>query len=308
MKQRLRHHGFSLTEVLLAAGILVVGFLLICGTLPVGIHLTTKGTERSIGAVVADEAFAKVRLFGIQPVEDWPAPASAAQGMPVDPNVMHVDYWDITRKDKITNAKIIALDEFAYPSTDIRPDTKKYYWSAILRHCPDEFGVLPNAPDPLDADVYYVTVFVSRGPGAGVKYPVFDRSGRLPIQSPFPRPVLIKVDAYDPDQDPATPLPPMWDQIWPLTNPNDPDRPLDAITEDSILVDDRTGQIMRVLERRNRIGGQVNDPPVILRLDGMVFDTQIAQPRHVWVVPPAVGGGRYPGVAVYQRMVKFNQP
>ena len=66
MNRRPGHKGFSLTEVLLAAGILMIGFMMIAGTLPVGVKLTAMGTERTIGAVAADEAFAKVRLFGLR--------------------------------------------------------------------------------------------------------------------------------------------------------------------------------------------------------------------------------------------------
>ena len=65
MYGRCRHNGFSLTEVLLAAGILTVGFILIAGTLPVGVKLTAMGTQRTIGAVAADEAFAKIQLYGV---------------------------------------------------------------------------------------------------------------------------------------------------------------------------------------------------------------------------------------------------
>ena len=63
MNRRLKNNGFSLTEVLLAAGILVIGFMLIAGTLPVGIKLTAIGTERTIGAVAADEAEALAARF-----------------------------------------------------------------------------------------------------------------------------------------------------------------------------------------------------------------------------------------------------
>lgn len=62
-----RHNksGFSLTEVLLAMGTLVVGMIFVAGVFPMAIQLTTIATERSIAAVAADEAFAKVRLYGV---------------------------------------------------------------------------------------------------------------------------------------------------------------------------------------------------------------------------------------------------
>jgi Tfp pilus assembly protein PilV len=64
--------GFSLTEVLLAIGTLAVGMLFIAGVFPVGIHFTTIASERTIAAVVTDEAFAKIRLY--------------ATGNPIDAN------------------------------------------------------------------------------------------------------------------------------------------------------------------------------------------------------------------------------
>src|SRR3989304_725254 len=57
--------GFSLTEVLLAMGTLAVGMLFIAGVFPVSIHFTTVASERTIAAAVADEAFAKIKLYGI---------------------------------------------------------------------------------------------------------------------------------------------------------------------------------------------------------------------------------------------------
>ena len=64
-KLRNFNKGFSLTECLLAIGILAVGMLFIAGVFPVGIHFTTVATERTIAAVVADEAFAKIRLYAL---------------------------------------------------------------------------------------------------------------------------------------------------------------------------------------------------------------------------------------------------
>lgn len=302
MKRLHRHSGFSLTEVLLAAGILVIGFLLICATLPVGVHLTAKGTERNIGAVVAEEAFAKIQLFGVGDVNLWNTPQATAVG--VDPNTAHVDYqylWARRMSTDLQNFFFPGDNQFAYPSTPVWPDVHKYHWSALLRYNLDDLG----------DETFQVTVFISRTAGLGAAYPMFDnRIGLIPTRSPYPRPVPIPVEPYNPD--PANPLPPLWDQIRILTMPTDPAGMLRTVTDESVLLDDRTGRIMRVL-RRPAVTGNVNDPPIIL-LDGHVFDTDVdldGQPdtmRYVWVLPPAVGGGRYPGIAVYQRVLKFNKP
>ncbi len=90
--------GFSLTEVLIAVGLLAVGMLFIAGAFPVSIHFTTVATERTIAPIVADEAFAKIKLYGI--------------------SYINTAY----------NA------EFAYPSTPTSdPNSKQYWWSAIFR-------------------------------------------------------------------------------------------------------------------------------------------------------------------------------
>ena len=49
----------------MSAGILAIGFVLIAGAFPVGARLTGIATERSIAAVAADEAFAKIQLYGL---------------------------------------------------------------------------------------------------------------------------------------------------------------------------------------------------------------------------------------------------
>ena len=271
MNRRLKNKGFSLTEVLLAAGILVIGFTLIAGTLPVGIKLTAMGTERTIGAVAADEAFAKVQLFGLRnPTQANPWPA--------DPNIHCVDYVGISHQSFLTSNNI----EYNYPSTDIRPDVKKYHWAAMCKYNMVDYGL----------DTFQVTVFVSRDTGLNTKYPYGDYGGIFSLAD-YPRPVPVPVDAMGV-------LTGMVDTIQVLTTgPADPMGR--AITDESVLLDDRTGQIMRVL-KRNR------NNPTIITLEAALFEVDAAPPlvpRYVWVIPPAIGSGRYPGVGVYQRTISF---
>ena len=67
MLPRSLQKAFTLTEVLMAAGILAIGFMLIATIFPVGLKLTTMATERTVAGVVLDEAFAKIRIFGVDP-------------------------------------------------------------------------------------------------------------------------------------------------------------------------------------------------------------------------------------------------
>jgi len=148
MDNELRQKGFSLTEVLLAVGTLAIGMLFIAGTFLAGVHFTTIATERTIAAVTADEAFAKIKLYAI--------------GNPLDPN----DGIDLNRLNPSNLMYIndvlrvpIAFSEFAYPSTRTNPEEKQYYWSALCRRV---------APDPNRS--VQVTVFVCRKVGASTKY------------------------------------------------------------------------------------------------------------------------------------------
>jgi hypothetical protein len=61
------------------------------------------------------------------------------------------------------------------------------------------------------------------------------------------------------------------------------------------IADKRTGQLYRVLQRDA-------DAPNIIVLDGI---WQGGLSGSVWVVPPPLGGGRYPCIAIYQKVIRF---
>ena len=135
-----KKNGFSLIEVLLAVGTLAIGMIFIGGTFFTGIYFSTLATERTIAAVVTDEAFAKIRLYGI------------------DPNQSALTVDNLVLFENINSD--VDADEYAYPS--IKTSTEKqYYWSALCRR--------------VDSDennrLVQVTVFVSRKMGLRVTYP-----------------------------------------------------------------------------------------------------------------------------------------
>lgn len=274
MNRRLKNNGFSLTEVLLAAGILTVGFIMIAGVLPVGVKLTAMSTERTIGAVAADEALAKIKLLGISDVDQWNKPTP--QGLGVDPNMTPVEYCYV--QGPVFNPLGGA---FAYPSTDISPDVIKYYSSVICR-----YEMLDLAEDSFQA-----TIFVSRDTAAGSKYHYWDPTvdpPAYPSDGDYPRPVPIPV------------LPPT---DTGLLNYIEVDVSFkNFITDESVLVDGRTGQIMRVQKRNN-----YTPTTIRVTLEDYLFDTDplLGPSRYVWVVPPAVESSRYPCVAIYQTKVSF---
>ena len=140
IEHRASRHGFSLTEVLMAVGILAVGMLFIAGVFPVSIYFTTVTTERTIAPIVADEAFAKIKLYGFLPITDinWVAAGQSS-----------------FEKVASTQPPMVC---FAYPSTNDL--NSKYWWSAICRR--------------VDINDIQVTVFVSRKIGATTSYYGFD--------------------------------------------------------------------------------------------------------------------------------------
>ena len=237
MKGKCNNKGFSLTEVLLSVGILAVGMTFVAGVFPVAIHFTTIATERTIAAIVADEAFAKIRLYGI--------------GEPNDPNAFLA-------------AQYIDPNEFAYPSTDASISKKQYFWSALCRQ--------------VDMSNVQVTVFVSRKTGSKTVY-----QGAL--GRPVPMPVEVS-GALGNDK---------------LTI----DEPTKKtfINDGYTIVDNETGDIYRVLER------YADDPATPAVEDEMIlldrnWESLGGWPRWVWVIPPSVGG-RYPCIAVYQKVIRF---
>jgi len=251
------NYGFSLTEVLLAVGTLAVGMIFIAGIFPVGIYFTTIATERTIAAVVADEAFAKVRLHDVDLT---------------DPNLA-INSSTPVREVALRN---IAPSEFAYPSTSTNPAGKQYYWSALCRLTEQYNG--PDDPNRL----VQVTVFVCRKIGAGGSYWARDLLDQLIDIAVYPVPVRVKVLAT------GNLYELLIDDLVPVERT--------FINDGYTIVDDRTGQLYRILERY----APPDDKTILLDRPW-----EGGPPGWVWVVPPPVNGGRYPCIAIYQKVIRF---
>jgi len=221
----------------MSIGILAIGMLFIAGVFPVSIHFTTVAAERTIAAAVADEAFAKIKLYGVD-ANNWQEPFEKV--VPVMP----------------------PPSEFAYPSTSADVTTKRYWWSAICRRVPGSLN-----------DVQ-ITVFISRKAGATTTY----LSLLDPLLYPPIRPVAMPVGVNGAVGDYEITI--TGNKTW--------------INDGYTIINDSTGQIHRVLQRYS--------PPLD---DRIRFDTAWQGGTLVWVVPPPVGGGRYPCIAVYQKVIRF---
>lgn len=282
-----RQSGFSLAETLIALGVLTVGMLFIAGVFPVGIHFTYVSIDRTTSAVVADEAFAKVKLYAQRVPDDVNGVIPGFQtGHMRDFNDWFVEQ---TGSPSVDDHEMY-WDDFAYPSIPaVNEYDKQYCWSALCRI------VGEDRPDEKERMVQ-VTVFVSKRTGLSEKYYIPDWSywpgsgygiiSSTAKLSPWPMPV--KVEVTDSDSDNSL---------------GDNELRIDRLQERVLIndgcrvVDDRTGRIYRVMERYP----SPDDNIIVLdkdRPDGEEIE-------YVWVVPLAEVGGKSPSIAVYQKILRF---
>ena len=274
MKNKLKNSGFSLTEMLLAIGVLSVGMVFIAGVFPVAIHFMTISTERTIAAVVADEAFAKIKLYAHP---DPAGPGTNEIQLTALPIVGHAYFRDIRVFPAIGN--IDPNEEFTYPSTDTDISQKHYCFSALCRL---------TGPG-----LVQVTVFINRKTGPILRYyapdmgtdpdaygKVVDFSGMVTVD--WPRPVKVEV---------AEVVGRSNELRIDFTNAKEKT----FFNDGCRILDNATGRIYRVMERY----APPNDNIVLLDGDWP------GGPGNVWVVPPPTGAGRYPCIAIYQKEIRF---
>ena len=212
MYKRQRHFGFSLLETMLAAGILGVGLVLIAMIFPVGIKLTGLATERTLGAIAADEGLAKIQLYGFPEFLDWPVAAPL-----VFPHTESVDYLTLLRR-KYGDGLDVNWPEFLYPSNETQGDRQHYHWSALCR--------------ALNPNQVQVTVFVTRKAGQATRYYGWHRqTNTITENNDWPSPVPVNVDVVDTRQ-------------LRLVSTDDSE----LLSNDATIVTDHDGRIYRVLE------------------------------------------------------------
>lgn len=284
MKTSYKNFGFSLTEVLMSIGVLAIGMIFVAGVFPVGIYFATVSTERTVAAVVADEAFAKIRLYADPDPDD--------SGDDIDLRELSVnrlqDFNDVFDDDPFYPLPWTRIDHdpnnyaFSYPSDPtIDSSQKTYCWSALCR----------ASGDPNYIRLVQVTVFVCRKAG-GEDYWYKDPANLTELlQGDYPRPVQVDVTAtVKPDEliiDCA---------VDPIEKT--------FINDGCTIVDNATGRLYRVLERYAP-DPETADRDKIILLDRPWNQACTDCEQSVWVVPPPVNGGRNPCIAVYQKLIRF---
>ncbi len=279
MSPRSLQKAFTLTEVLMAAGILAIGFMLIATIFPVGLKLTTMATERTVAGVVLDEAFAKIRIFGIDP-NMLPDEGMVYFNHDTSDgyNRLYTKFADLGFTGSEIEAEVVDFVHL-YPSTDINTDNKKYSWSALLRW--------------IDSRNAQAIIFVSRKTSTAAQYPEPERVlsninyGRATSNYiDWPMPVRVEVT------NPAGSGP----DILQIVNSTPTE--VSFFNKGSIILDDENGKVYTVLERR----GAGNDE---IELDRDWFDEGDDDATSMWVVPPAAGAAGSSCITIFRTTITF---
>ena len=289
MNRSALHKGFTLVEVMLAAGILVIGLILVAGAFPLGIKMTANSTESVIGSVVADEAFAKIRLNCL-PVDigKWGANTGylSTSSFTIFQNEL------LLYQAKTTPAYPILDEDLAWPSADTG-EQKHYYWSALVKKVPSSFSL----STPMQT-----LVFVCRITGAGVQYPnPFDLNRNIAGVDDLiyiPKPIYIQVD--------TSVLPTNVETIKTLSlysdgsNDYDDIELLEYIPDDAVLVMINAINSSEVLMLEVLEVDTANN--VITFKDGILSNKVNS---YFWVVPTAKDSTRNPLIDIYQEQISL---
>jgi len=279
--KKFKHNGFSLTEVLMAVGILSIGMMLIATMFPVGIYLTSVASERTMAAIVADEAFAKIQLYGYENPFDssyyqWIFDYEQAHNDPC----LGSNSGFLRNYDLFPDINEINPNEFSYPPVDPAMGNRQYYWSALCKKL--------NS-DPCDTQ-YQVTVFVARKTSPNLTYYWHDPYYCYDPNSSS-RPRVIDVNVQKVPGEPNNMLKVLYGKAKYVNPP----------TTILVLGNNIPGRLYRVVDRINNADANV------ITLDRNL-DQDADDPNSIWFIPPPdpnTGGGKNADIEVFQRIIRF---
>ncbi|MCK5565174.1 MAG: hypothetical protein KAJ07_07995 [Planctomycetes bacterium] len=322
MSRRLKK-AFSLTEVLMAAGILAIGFMLIAMIFPVGIKLTASATEKTIGVVAAKEAEAKLKLYAGDPLTMDFARFK-------DINIAGTDYNELMLFEDVVGSSSIFYSksyydgtnyyhegfyDLLYPSRDYcdpqyyppadqadvmryqtHTEEASYRWTALCVETanPNEVETLILVTRKISKNASFPVPQWDTNPPAGeADYGYTDASLVLtPNVYPYPKPgywpMPVRVDLICVDYNL---------RIWEIDTSVDPDAGRYINKGDTVIdsLYDGVGiehfQIIDKDRHGIELDGDFNRPGVTFTPGTTVVT--------VWVVPPAAGSARSPLVGVY---------
>ena len=258
---------------MLATGILGVGLVLIAMVFPVGIKLTSITTERTIGAIAADEAFAKIKLWGLPKAENWP----------VLPNQTSVGFLRLLNAKNAGlpgwSAADLSWKEFLYESNEDSDRQRVYHWSALCRKLSD--------------NEVQVTVFVTRKVAPNIQFRSSENLGAGPLPAtsqPWPSPVTLplRYDEGNPKELKIVTL--LWGDEY------------DFFSAGTVLVDDRSGKLYYVQETQDNDGDGRRETLV---LRAPYVPPEAGDNFRFWVIPPGIGSPRNPVIAVRQKVMRL---
>lgn len=197
-------------ETLLAVGTLAIGMVFVAGTFLASVYFSAVSTEQTISTVVADEAFAKIRLYGLDPNH---------ASLKTDG---HVPYEQLVT---------LPTDEHFYPSMSTDID-KQYCWTALCRR----MGA--------DSQLVQVTVMVSRRTGSATRYWARTPGTAWPAVSRVDSPRPLRVNLVQATGSTVVGEVAIRDAVA-----DDGIDEHMFVSDGATLVDDGTGEIYRVFER-----------------------------------------------------------